>query len=265
MGSGSLPSGAAGRLVHGASLVPRAAAWLSARRGLRPLVLLPALLTALGLGIGLVAFWPSAARLLSLAWAEPPGALGVLWTAARVAIYLLLLFVAAVALPSVVAAPVCDRLSARVEALELGEAPDGGGAGRVAAEAAVALWHAAARVAILAAGHLLLLALLLLPGPGVIYPAAAFLWSAVWLAFEQLDVAMSRHLHGFADVRAALRAVRPLSLGLGGVLAVLLIVPLANLFVLPLGAVAGTLLYCDLVRDGVISRDAARRSGAPDP
>ena len=252
-----LPSHAVGRLAYGAALVPRAAAWLATRRALWPFVLLPALLAALGLGIGLVAFWGAAGKLLSLAWAEPAGALAILWTAARVAVYLLLLFAAAVALPGVVAAPVCDRLSARVEALELGEAPEGSGPVRVAVEAAVALWHALARVAILAAGHLLLLALLVLPGMGVVYPPAAFLWSAGWLAFEQLDVAMSRHVHGFREVRAALRAVRPLSIGLGGVLAALLLVPLANLFVLPLGAVAGTLLYCDLVRGGVVSRAAA--------
>lgn len=250
----SLPTGAAGRLAHGAALVPRAAAWIAGRRALWPLVLVPALLTALGLWIGLLAFWPAAGRLLSLAWSEPAGALAILWFAARVAVYLLLLFAAAVALPSVAAAPVCDRLSARVEALELGGAPEGGGPGRVAAEAAVALWHALARVAILAAGHVLLLSLLVIPGANAAYPAVAFLWTAGWLAFEQLDVAMSRHLRGFREVRAALRAVRPLSLGLGGVLAALLVVPFANLLVLPLGAVAGTLLYCDLVRDGVVSR-----------
>ncbi len=258
----ALPSRAAGRLAHGLALVPRAAGWLTVRRDLWPLVLLPALLAALGLGIGLLAFWPAAARLLSLVWAEPSGALDVAWTAARVGLYLLLLFASAVALPSVVAAPVCDRLSARVEALELGEALEGGGPARMAIEAAVALWHAAARVAILAAGHLLLLALLLVPGTGAVYPAAAFLWSAVWLAFEQLDVAMSRHLHGFGEVRAALRAVRPLSLGLGGVLAALLLVPLANLLVLPVGAVAGTLLYCDLVRSGVVPRRSVTPSAA---
>ncbi len=259
----SLPAHAAGRLVHGAALVPRAAARLAGRRSLWPLVLLPALLTALGLGIGLFAFWAAAARLLSLAWPEPAGALAILWIAARVAVYLLLLFAAAVALPSVAAAPICDRLSARVEALEMGGGPEGSGPGRVAAEAAVALWHSLARVAILAAGHLFLLALLLLPGVGAAYPAVAFLWTAAWLAFEQLDVAMSRHLRGFREVRAALRAVRPLSLGLGGVLALLLVVPLANLLVLPLGAVAGTLLYCDLVREGLVARgitpSAARR------
>lgn len=258
----NVPSHAAGRLAHGAALVPRAAAWLAARRALWPLVLLPALLAAIGLGIGLLAFWGVAGSLLSLAWAEPAGALVVAWTAVRVAVYLLLLFAAAVALPSVVAAPVCDRLSARVEALELGEAPEGSGPGRIAVEVAVALWHAIARVAILAAGHLLLLALLVVPGAAVAYPAAAFLWSAGWLAFEHLDVAMSRHLHGFREVRAALRAVRPLSLGLGGVLAALLLVPLANLLVLPLGAVAGTLLYCDLVRAGVVARRSVTPSAA---
>ncbi len=257
-----LPSHAAGRLLHGLALVPRAAAWLAARRGLWPLVALPALLAALGLGMGLFAFWPAAARLLSLVWAEPSGALAIAWTAARVGLYLLLLFASAVALPSIVAAPVCDRISARVEALELGGPPEGGGPARMAVEAAVALGHAVARVAILAAGHLLLLGLLLAPGAGAVYPAAAFLWSAAWLAFEQLDVAMSRHLHGFAEVRAALRAVRPLSLGMGGVLAALLLVPLANLLVLPLGAVAGTLLYCDLVRAGLVARRAVTPSAA---
>jgi CysZ protein len=248
----SVPSHPLGRLAHGAALLPRAAACLASRRGLWGYALLPILLTALGLALGLYAFWPVSEKLLSLAWAEPAGALAVLWMAARIALYLLLVFAAAVALPSAVAAPACDRLSASVEALELpGEAP-GSGPARLALEAGVALWHGLARLFILLMGHALLLLILAVPGLGVAYPAAAFLWSAAWLGFEQLDVAMSRHLRGFREVRAALRAVRPLSLGLGAPLALLLVVPFANLLVLPLGAVAGTLLYCDLVRDGIV-------------
>ncbi|HSM91739.1 MAG TPA: EI24 domain-containing protein, partial [Anaeromyxobacteraceae bacterium] len=231
----------------------RAARVLLERRELWPLALAPALLTLLGLVAGLALSGPASGGLLRLAWREPEGWRLGLWWLTRAAILLALLYAAAVALPIALSAPFADRLSARVEALELGEA-DAGGLGRMAKEVTVGAWHAAARVTLLLLGYVLLAPSLLVPGA---WPLLAFLWTATWASFEWLDLPMARHLHGFAEVRAALRSVRPLGLGFGAVLGALFLVPLANLVVIPVGAVAGTLLYCDLVRSGRVARAGA--------
>jgi CysZ protein len=246
----SLPDGPAARLGAGALLPFRAARVLLDRRELWPLAAAPALLTLAGLVAGLALSGPASGWLLGLAWAEPAGWRVALWWLTRAAIFLALVYTAGVALPIALSAPFADRLSARVEALELGT-DDAGGLGQMAREVTVGAWHAVARVTLLLAGYLLLAPALLVPGA---WPVLAFLWTAAWAAFEWLDLPMARHLHGFAEVRAALRSVRPLGLGFGAVLGALFLVPLANLVVIPLGAVAGTLLYCDLVRSGRVAR-----------
>ena len=249
----ALPENAAARLAAGALLPFRAARVLLDRRELWPLAFAPIALTLLGFAGGLAVSGPLSGWLLRLAWVEPSGWLVALWWLTRVALFLTLLYAFAIAVPIALSAPFADRLSARIEALELGPAQEGG-LGQLAKEVTVGVWHALARVALLLAGYALLAPALLLPGA---WPILAFLWTATWAAFEWLDLPMARHLHGFAEVRAALRSVQPLGLGFGAVLAALFLVPLANLVVIPLGAAAGTLLYCDLVRTGRVARGGA--------
>ncbi len=250
-----IPNGFALRLAAGALLPFRAARVLFDRRELWPLALAPVAFTLAGLVGGLAVAGPLSGWLLRLGWAEPGGWRLALWWLTRAAIFLTLVYAAAVAIPVALSAPFADRLSARVEALELGAAAEGG-LGRMAREASVGAWHALVRVTLRLAGYVLLLPAMLVPGA---WPVLAFLWTAVWASFEWLDLPMARHLHGFSEVRAALRSVNPLGLGFGAVLGALFLVPLANLVVIPLGAVAGTLLYADLVRDGRL----ARRDGLP--
>lgn len=247
----ALPTGTAARLAAGAWLPFRAARLLLDRRELWLLALAPTLLTLVGFVGGLAASGPLSGWLLGLAWTEPTGWLLSLWWLSRAALFVVLLYAFAVAVPIAISAPFADQLSARVEALELGGAGDAGGLGRIAKEATVGVWHALARVALLLAGYVLLAPTLLVPGA---WPVLAFLWTATWASFEWLDLPMARHLHGFAEVRAALRTVRPLGLGFGAVLGALFLVPLANLVVIPVGAVSGTLLYVDLVREGRLVR-----------
>jgi CysZ protein len=255
----SIPTGAAARLAAGASLPLRALSYLAARRELWSCALVPVLLTLAGLAVGVAAAVPLSGSVLELLWARPEGALAFAWWLARAAVYLVLVYVAAMALPAAVSAPFSDRLSARVEALELGTVGEGGFR-RAAAEAWAGTAHAIGRVAWLVLGHALILPALLVP---FAYPVLAFVWTARWTAVEYLGVPMARNVLRLADVRAALRAVRPLGAGFGGVLALLFMVPFANLLVLPVGTVAGTLLYCDLVRAGQIespSPAAGRRN-----
>ncbi len=250
----AFPENRAARLAAGTLLPFRAARLLLDRRELWSLALAPIALTLVGLVGGLIAAGPLSGWLLRLGWAEPAGWLAALWWLTRAAIFLALLYAFAVAFPIALSAPFADQLSAKVERLELGAA-DEGGLGRMAKEVTVGVWHALARVTLLIAGYVLLAPALLLPGA---WPVLAFLWTATWASFEWLDLPMARHLHGFSEVRAALRSIRPLGLGFGAVLGALFLVPLANLVVIPVGAVAGTLLYCDLVRSGRVAR-----SGAP--
>jgi uncharacterized protein involved in cysteine biosynthesis len=125
--------------------------------------------------------------------------------------------------------------------------------------------HALARLAGLVLGHALLLPTLLVP---FAYPVLAFVWTARWTAVEYLDLPMARNLHRLREVKAVLAAVRPLGAGFGLVLAASFLLPFANLLVVPIGAVAGTLLYCDLVRAGHVARaepgptGSAARSGS---
>jgi CysZ protein len=245
----AIPNGFALRFAAGALLPFRAARVLFDHRALWPLALAPAAFTLAGLVGGLAFSGPLSGWLLRLAWAEPAGWLVALWMT-RAALFLALVYTAAIAVPIALSAPFADLLSAKVEALELGGAADGG-LGRMAREATVGVWHAVARVTLLLAGYVALAPALLVPGA---WPVLAFLWTATWASFEWLDLPMARNLHGFSEVRAALRSVRPLGLGFGAVLGALFLVPLANLIVIPLGAVAGTLLYADLVRAGSVTR-----------
>jgi CysZ protein len=247
----AIPSTAPARLGAGALLPLRAIAWLGRHPELWGLVLLPVLLTLAGLVAGLALAGPASGWLLSLAWPEPEGWLLALWWPSRAAVFLVLVYLGAVAVPVLVSAPVSDQLSARVEAAELGAAEGAGGLGRVAAETAVGLAHALARLARLLLGYLLLLPTLLVPFG---WPVAAFLWTAWWSAAEWLGLPMARHLHPFREVRGALRAVRPQGFGMGLTLAALFLVPFANLLVVPVGTVAGTLLYVELVRAGAVER-----------
>ena len=247
----SIPNGFLPRLLSGAALPPRGLAYLAARPALWPYALVPALLTIAGVLAVLVFGLPLAGGSLELVWARPEGwGWLALWRVAQGAIWLVLLVLAALAVPTVLSIPATDLLSAHVERLELGATEGGGGLGRVLAETWRGMANSVARLVPFVAVHLLLLLLLVVPVVNLAYPVAAFLWTARWTAVEYLDLPMARHLHRLAEVRAALRGVRPLGLGFGGVLALALFVPFANLLVVPAGAVAGTLLYCELVRAG---------------
>jgi uncharacterized protein involved in cysteine biosynthesis len=256
-----IPSSAGGRFAAGLALPLRGFAYLAERRVLWKYAFLPALLTFVGLAVGMALAAPLSGGILGSLWAESEGLLAVAWWLTRATLYLVLVYLAAVALPVAISAPFADRLSARVEEIEMGVV-GGGGLGRAAAEAWVGAAHALVRLAVFVLGHAILLPSLLVP---FAYPALAFAWTARWTAVEYLDLPMARNLHRFRQVRAALASVRPLGAGFGLVLGALFLIPFANLLVVPIGAVSGTLLYCDLLRDGYVDRSGIQPlSRAPD-
>lgn len=255
-----IPTGGVARLRAGFGLPVRALQYLAARPELHRYAILPLVISALAFVAALIAGGALSGWLLQHLWSRPEGWLSSLWVIARVGLWAALAVSVGLAAAFSASAPFADRLSARVEALELGE-PEGGGLGRAVAETFRGVANSLIRSAWLLLGLVVLFPLVLVP---LVHPVLSFLWVARWTAVEWLDLPMARNLHPLREVRAALRAVRPMGFGFGSALTVALAIPFANFLAVPVGAVAGTLLYCDLVRAGLVPRAAgAPRAGRP--
>ena len=70
-----------------------------------------------------------------------------------------------------------------------------------------------------------------------------------YLAWDGLDYCMSRRRFGFRQKMAFLARRRMRTVGYGVVSFLMLMIPMVQLFVLPLNAVGGTLLFCRIVDD----------------
>jgi len=219
--------------------------------GLWPIALLPALLAAGGILLGVVlgAFsirWfeesvlprqgsmsPVASLLLTLAFWAGAMAAGIL---AGLAVALLL------------AAPVLDLLSRRVEERQNGGAPAvGAGLRWELLEASKGLAYFLA-----AAPGVLIVSLIPIVGAPI-----ALLWGSHALALQQTDPALTRRGLSFTARRGWHKRYRPESLGFGIAGWALLLIPIANLLLVPALTVGATRLVMELEPD---SRAAGPRT-----
>jgi len=267
-------------LLSGFALPFEALGVLRRERRLWPLALIPVLLslTAFGVAIGLVAAyagelygWASgwlpqlaAERWYEWLWIGPArallGALGAL-------LFLVLAGVCVVAaylVASVLAAPIHDALSARVEELQRGAVVEESGDGM---RALLREGGRAMREELRRALFLLLLTLPLLL-VGVVVPGAQLLTAPALLGitvfFLPLDYAsysLDRRRLSFADKRRWLLAHRPVMLGFGAAALLTLSVPGLNFLAMPVLVVAGTLLALRLE----LPAPAAHEPGRADP
>ncbi len=250
------------RFAQGAALPFRALHLLWANSSTWPFLWAPAMLTAAGLIFGLTIGWRISGVLLGLVWTLPSTGwlLPAVWQVTHAVMYAVGVLFDALALPLVLGAMVTDRLSIQVERAALGYADAPSGLRRFAREILASMAAAVMRLIRFGIIQAALLLINFIPGAQPIYPFVAFGWSALWLAQQYLDITMARHLPTPAETRAALRGVRPLSLGMGLVLGALFMLPLANLLLVPLGVAAGALLYGDLVKEGKVTAPAAGQS-----
>jgi CysZ protein len=256
---GSLPPaapvarpGAIRRLGAGAWHVVAGFGFLARRPRLWPLALLPAILTAVCLAAGLVAAVYSMHRIESALVPGPDKigpALGFLLTLLVWIGTLISGLVFALAAAMLLSAPVLEQLSLKVDALVRGAPIDRSKGWR---------WELAQSFRgtlyfLVAAPGVFLLSLIPVVGPPL-----ALLWGAYALAFQQTDAALARRGLGFADRRAWHRYWNLESMGFGVTGLLTLIVPLANLLVVPALAVGGTLLVLEL-EDQLIPADVPSR------
>jgi uncharacterized protein involved in cysteine biosynthesis len=135
-------------------------------------------------------------------------------------------------LARVILAPFADKISERVETLALGEAPsprlEAAGVARSLVEA----------LKMLAFQTAVTLPLFLVPVAGA---PLAVLAGVFFNGLGALDMAMGRKRMRFGEKMTLARRHLAFVLGLGTAVYVVMLVPVVNLFAIPLGAVAGTM------------------------
>jgi CysZ protein len=232
--------GLARRVAAGAWNVPAGFVFLARRPRLWPLAALPAGLAAVllltGLGVGLY-FGPAIEEAMMRRfgtlpeWLSFPMALAA-WAGAAGAGVLV-----GLGLALLLAAPVLDRLSRRVEQIATGRAEDaGGGLGwEVVQSMRFALYFLARAPGMLLVG--------LVPMVG---PLLSGVWAAHALSVQSTDPALARSGLDFAARRAWHRRFRAESLGLGLASLVTLLVPCAGFLLAPALVTGGTLLVAEL-------------------
>ncbi len=99
---------------------------------------------------------------------------------------------------------------------------------------------------------LICLPLLLIPGVGAVL---LFLVTSYYAGIGFLDIGMARNYLRYRHKMAAVRNHRWEVLGLGAAMELMFLVPFAGLFVLPLGVAGGTLLYCDIDWQELLTRE----------
>jgi uncharacterized protein involved in cysteine biosynthesis len=232
------PIGVLRRAAAGAWHVPAGIAFLLKRPRLWPIAALPAVIAGIsvtgGLISGLYAAPFAETQLLDAdlsPWIYTPLA-ATIWIAA-----LTTCMAAGLGVALLLAAPILDRLSQQTETLARGgvleSAP--GLAWEVAESLRGALYFLAAAPVVFVLG--------LVP---VVGPAAAALWAAAALSFQETEPALARRGLTFAERRDWHRRFRPESLGFGLTVLLILVVPCANVVLAPALVVGATRLVIEL-------------------
>lgn len=234
------PPGLLRRAAAGAWHVPAAFAFLLRRPRLLPLALGPSALAAVFVAAALMAGMYLAPTLDTALSPDPghiPAVVAALFTMTVWAGTLTGSLVLGLALALLLSAPVLDRLSRETEIMERGQTVDAarGLTWEVKESLRVALYFLAAAPVVFLLG--------LVPFVGPILSGA---WAARALSFQLTEPILLRRGMGFAGRRAWHRGFRPESMGFGLIALLVLIVPCANLLLVPALVVGGTRLVLEL-------------------
>ncbi|MGQ9859047.1 MAG: EI24 domain-containing protein [Thermodesulfobacteriota bacterium] len=172
---------------------------------------------------------------------------GILWAVGSLMV-LLLFLLTFTTIGAVIAGPFNELLSERVEQIQGGTLPrETGSIWQQARRSARSAWESIKHLAVYLLGSLILLLWNLLPGIGsVIYTVVATLWTLLFLALEFGDYYLARHWVLFRTRWRKLWRHLWASLGFGAGCALLLMIPVLNLFLMPGAVAGGTLLWMKL-------------------
>ncbi len=91
----------------------------------------------------------------------------------------------------------------------------------------------------------LLLLITVIPVVNFISPFAWAIYGAWMLSLQYTDFAMGNHQLYVKDELPLLRKTRSMAMGFGGILTVLMMIPIVNFFVMPVGVAGGTKYWVD--------------------
>lgn len=147
---------------------------------------------------------------------------------------------------NIIAAPFYGILAEKTEILVSGKGPAPESLGhmipRTLGREMVKLWYFILRgLALL----ILMFALSFIPLINVIVPAIGFLWGAWSMAIQYVDYPADNNQLTFKDTRNRLWSRKYSSFSLGGLVMLGTMIPLVNIFVMPIAVVGGTLFWID--------------------
>lgn len=214
-----------------------------------PLVILPFILTV----IAFIALF-SGAFALRDRWLDLLPSSGVLRAVASVIAHLALLVVAYftfLPIASLIAAPFNESIAESVEEIATGREPPPFSLARLVRDVGLALAHELRKLVRWIVLAIAVLLFSLIPGIGpFIGIAGGGYVAARFAAYDALDATFSRWGWPFMKKTAFIRQRRAACLGLGSVVAAMLVVPFVNALAMPVGAAGGALLAVSLVPEG---------------
>ncbi|WP_439133169.1 sulfate transporter CysZ [Pseudomaricurvus sp.] len=147
---------------------------------------------------------------------------------------------------NIIAAPFYGILAEKTEILVRGKGPEPESLGhmipRTLGREMVKLWYFILR----GLGILILMFVLsFIPLINVIVPVIGFLWGAWSMAIQYVDYPADNNQLTFSDTRNRLWSRKYSSFSLGGLVMLGTMIPLANIFVMPIAVVGGTLFWID--------------------
>lgn len=222
---------------------------LIAQKGIRPFVIIPLLVNvavfSLGIWLAKSQFDILIDKMLGwlpswLSWIE-----WLLWPILAVLV-LIVIFYSFTIIANLIASPFNALLAERVEQKLNGQAiPEFKGYKAALKNAGKAMASEVSKVMYSLKWLPLLIIITFIPVVNVISPFAWAVYGAWMLSLQYTDFAMGNHQLFVKDELPLLRKNRSVALGFGGVLTVLMMIPVVNFFVMPVGVAGGAAFWVD--------------------
>jgi len=149
-----------------------------------------------------------------------------------------------------IAAPFCGLLAEQLEARLTGAVPPDTGITDVLKDTPRIMKREWQKFSWYLPRALLLLVLYFIPGIGqTVAPILWFLFSAWMLAIQYCDYPFDNHKVSFGSMRTALRTNKTMQLQFGSLVNVCTLIPIVNLFIMPVAVCGATAMWVDCYRN----------------
>lgn len=217
---------------------------LITQKGIRPFVVVPLLINIVVFSLAIFFAWGQFESLMGgmLSWL--PDWLSFIRTALEWlfgALILIAVYYTFTIIANLLASPFNSVLAERVEKKLNGQpVPEFKGYKALMGTVAKTLGSEVKKVLYMLKWLPVLLIISIIPGVNFIAPFAWGIYGAWMLSLQYSDYAMGNHELFFKDELVLLRKNRAVALGFGGALTILMMVPVVNFFVMPVGVAGGT-------------------------